>query len=478
MKVIKNYLYNVVYQILLLLVPLITVPYISRVLGPELVGINSYTNSWMTFFMLVGQMGIALYGNREVAYHRENPIERSKIFWGIELLQVITITCALIAYLGAVLLFSTTFKEYFLLQSFWIIAAGVDVSWYFMGVENFQRIVFRNMLVKLASVALIFLVVKGNNDLGKYIALLGLSNLVGNLTLWPYLKDEIKWVPIRTWHPFRHFYPALLLFVPTITTQVYLVVNRLMLGRMSTQSQLGQFQYTDQIIKVILAVVTASGQVMLPHIANKFSKGDVKGIRDSLYNSFDFITAIAIPMMFGIMAIAKQFAPWFLGKQFNDAGILMMIEAPVILFIGWSNVTGTQYLMPINRTKEYTVSVTVGAVINVIANLFLIALWGARGATLATDISEFAVAAVQLVYIRQTISRRKLFGQMWKYLLSGGIMFIITYRLAMIMNMTIPNLAIEVIIGAVIYIIGIFILRAPVINQAIALINSRKAKRE
>lgn len=478
MKVIKNYLYNVVYQILLLLVPLITVPYISRVLGPELVGINSYTNSWMTFFMLVGQMGIALYGNREVAYHRENPIERSKIFWGIELLQVITIICALIAYLGAVLLFSTTFKEYFLLQSFWIIAAGVDVSWYFMGVENFQRIVFRNMLVKLASVALIFLVVKGNNDLGKYIALLGLSNLVGNLTLWPYLKDEIKWVPISTWHPFRHFYPALLLFVPTITTQVYLVVNRLMLGRMSTQSQLGQFQYTDQIIKVILAVVTASGQVMLPHIANKFSKGDVKGIRDSLYNSFDFITAIAIPMMFGIMAIAKQFAPWFLGKQFNDAGILMMIEAPVILFIGWSNVTGTQYLMPINRTKEYTVSVTVGAVINVIANLFLIALWGARGATLATDISEFAVAAVQLVYIRQTISRRKLFGQMWKYLLSGGIMFIITYRLAMIMNMTIPNLAIEVIIGAVIYIIGIFILRAPVINQAIALINSRKAKRE
>lgn len=478
MKVIKNYLYNVVYQILVLLVPLITVPYISRVLGPELVGINSYTNSWMTFFMLVGQMGIALYGNREVAYHRENPIERSKIFWGIELLQVITITCALIAYLGAVILFSTTFKKYFLLQSFWIIAAGLDVSWYFMGVENFQRIVFRNMLVKLASVALIFLVVKGNNDLGKYIALLGLSNLVGNLTLWPYLKDEIKWVPISTWHPFRHFYPALLLFVPTITTQVYLVVNRLMLGRMSTQSQLGQFQYTDQIIKVILAVVTASGQVMLPHIANKFSKGDVKGIRDSLYNSFDFITAIAIPMMFGIMAIAKQFAPWFLGKQFNDAGILMMIEAPVILFIGWSNVTGTQYLMPINRTKEYTVSVTVGAVINVIANLFLIALWGARGATLATDISEFAVAAVQLVYIRQTISRRKLFGQMWKYLLSGGIMFIIIYRLAMIMNMTIPNLAIEVIIGAVIYIIGIFILRAPVINQAIALINSRKAKRE
>ena len=318
MKVIKNYLYNVVYQILVLLVPLITVPYVSRVLGPDLVGINSYTNSWMTFFLLIGQMGIALYGNREVAYHRENPIERSQIFFGIELLQVMTIMIALITYLIAVFLFSTTFKEYFLLQSLWIIAAGVDVSWYFMGMENFQRIVFRNMLVKLASVVLIFLLIKGHNDLGKYIALLGLSNLVGNLTLWPYLRDEIKWVPIRTWHPFKHFYPALLLFIPTITTQVYQVVNRLMLGRMSTQNQLGQFQNADQIIKVVLAIATASGQVMLPHIANKFSKGDIKGIRESLYNSFDFITAIAMPMMFGVMAIAEPFAPWFLGSEFND----------------------------------------------------------------------------------------------------------------------------------------------------------------
>lgn len=474
MKVIKNYLYNVVYQILLLLVPLITVPYIARVLGPDLVGINSYTNSWMTFFMLVGQMGIALYGNREVAYHRDNPIDKSRIFWGIETLQGITISLALIAYLAAVLLFSTTFKRYFLLQAFWIIAAGLDVSWYFMGMENFQRIVFRNMLVKLASVGLIFLLVKGPNDLGRYIALLGLSNLVGNLTLWPYLKDDIKWVPIKTWHPFKHFYPSLLLFIPTITTQVYLVVNRLMLGRMSTQNQLGQFQNTDQIIKVVLAVATASGQVMLPHIANKFSKGDVKEIRESLYNSFDFITAIAVPMMFGIMAIARPFAPWFLGRQYDTAGTLMMLEAPVILFIAWSNVTGTQYLMPINRTKEYTVSVTTGAVVNVIANLFLIALWGAKGATLATDISELTVTAIQLFYIRGTIERRRLFRSTWKYLISGGLMFIVVYRLALMINMTVINLAIEVLLGAIVYLLGVILLKAPIVDQAINLIQKRK----
>ncbi|KRM84211.1 polysaccharide biosynthesis protein [Limosilactobacillus coleohominis DSM 14060] len=478
MKVIKNYLYNAVYQVLLLIIPLITVPYISRVLGPDLVGINEYTNSWMTFFLLLGQLGISLYGNREIAYHRDSTEERSRIFWGIECLQTLTIIFALTLYVTAALLFSSTFKKYFLLQSLWIIAAGVDVSWYFMGVENFQRIVTRNLIVKLGSVAFIFALVKSHQDLGIYIAILGLSSLVGNLTLWPYLRKEIKWVSFKSWHPFRHFYPALLLFVPTITTQVYVVVNRLMLGKMSTQNQLGQFGNTDKIIKVILAVVTASGQVMLPHIANKFSNGDVKGVRDSLYHSFDFITALAVPMMFGVMAIAEPLAPWFLGHEFAPAGRLMMIEAPIILFIAWSNVTGTQYLMPVNRTREYTMSVATGAIVNILANFLLIALFAAKGAALATDISELAVTAVQLYYIRTTIKRRKLFGSVWKYLLCGFIMFLVVYRLSHIINMSIANLVVEVAVGAVVYLICIIVIHAPIVDQALNLFSEfRKNKK-
>lgn len=478
MKVIKNYLYNVVYQVLILLVPLITVPYVSRVLGPDLTGINDYTNSWMTFFMLLGQMGIALYGNREIAYHRDHKQDRSKVFWEVEALQVFTITGALLLYLVAVFAFSSTFKRYFLLQSLWIIAAGVDVSWYFMGVEDFQKTVTRNIIVKVISVCLIFLLVKTHEDLGKYIALLGGSTLVGNLTLWPYLRKAIQWIPLKQWRPFAHFYPALLLFIPTITTQIYQVVNRLMLGRMSTQNQLGQFSQADKIVKIIIAVVTASGQVMLPHIANKFTKGDVKGIRTSLYHSFDFITAIAVPMMFGLMAIAIPFAPWFLGGSFNIAGQLMFIEAPIILFIGWSNVTGTQYLMPVSRTNEYTISVTVGACVNIVANFLLIAVWGARGASLATVISEFAVTAVQLFYVRNTISRRRLMRSNWKYFAAGLIMFIVVYRIANTIRMNIVNLVLEVFLGVVIYLIGIILLKAPVVDQAKSLIAGRFSHHE
>lgn len=457
-----------------MLIPLITVPYISRVLGAHDVGINEYTNSWVTFFYLMGQMGITLYGNREIAYHRDDLYERSRTFWGVESLQVLTITFSLLAYLTAVFLFSTTFKYYFLMQGLWIIATGVDVSWYFMGMENFRVTVVRNALVRLASVILIFTFVKSTADLSLYILILGGAQLVGNLTLWPYLRGNLIWVSIKEWHPFKHFYPSLLLFIPTITTQVYLVLNRLMLGHMSSQASLGNFGQSDKIVKFVLAIVTATGTVMLPHVANKFAKGDIEGVRDSLYASFDFVSSISIPMMFGLMAISQKFAPWFLGSEFVPAGEIMFIESPIIVLIAWSNVTGTQYLMPVNRVKEYTTSVTIGAISNIFLNLFLIEYWGANGAALATVGSEFLVTASQMYMIRHTIKRRLMFKEVWKYLVSGIVMFIVVNRICQTIQMTIANLVLEVAVGIVVYGLGLIILKAKIINKALDIAKGSK----
>ncbi|MFR0611438.1 flippase [Limosilactobacillus balticus] len=470
MKVIKNYLYNAGYQILLMLAPVLTTPYISRVLGAHNNGINTYTNGWVTFFYLLGQLGVMLYGNRQIAYERDNKYKRSKIFWGIVSLQIMTSFTALIAYLIAVFLFSSAFKEYFLLQALWIIAYGIDISWYFMGMEDFKKTVTRNTIVKLITIALIFILVRNSNDLSKYIFLLGFAQLAGSLTLWPYLRNSIQWVRISEWHPFKHFYPALLLFIPTITTQIYLVVNRIMLGRMAPQAAVSQFNFGDNIVKLVLAIVTATGTVMLPHIANKFASGDIKGVRDSLYKSFDFVTAISVPMMFGLMAIAYKFAPWFLGNEYGPTGGVIFWEAPAILTIAWSNVTGTQYLMPVHREHQYTISVTVGAVVNIIANLFLISLYGANGAAIATVVSELSVTAVQLFYIRGTIRRRQLFSSTWHYLISGFFMYIVVSRINGIMNMTVVNLIVQVGLGVVVYTVCLFLTKAPIIEQAKALL--------
>lgn len=473
MKVIKNYLYNAGYQILLMLAPVITTPYVSRILGANNNGINTYTNGWVTFFYLAGQLGISLYGNREIAYQRNDKQKRSQIFWEIVSLQLLTSTIALIAYVVVVLMFSSAFKMYFLLQALWIVAYGIDVSWYFMGMEDFKKTVSRNTIVKLITIALIFILVRNRNDLAKYIFLLGFAQLAGSMTLWPYLRKSIQLVKISSLRPFKHFYPALLLFIPTITTQIYLVVNRIMLGRMAPQAAVSQFNFGDNIVKLVLAIVTATGTVMLPHMANKFASGDIKGVHDSLYRSFDFVTAIATPLMFGLMAIAYKFAPWFLGNEYGPTGGVIFFEAPAILMIAWSNVTGTQYLMPIHREHEFTISVTIGAVVNVIANLFLISSYSANGAAIATVISEFSVTAVQLFYIRGTIRRRKLFAPIWRYLLSGLFMYLVVSRIDEIMNMTIVNLIIQVVLGAFVYVICLFIMKAPIIMQAKELLNKK-----
>lgn len=473
MKVIKNYLYNAGYQILLMLAPVITTPYVSRILGANNNGINTYTNGWVTFFYLAGQLGISLYGNREIAYQRNDKYKRSKIFWEIISLQLLTSSIALIAYIAVVLMFSSAFKVYFLLQALWIVAYGIDVSWYFMGMEDFKKTVSRNTIVKLITIALIFILVRNRDDLAKYIFLLGFAQLAGSMTLWPYLRRSIQWVKISSWRPFKHFYPALLLFIPTITTQIYLVVNRIMLGRMAPQAAVSQFNFGDNIVKLVLAIVTATGTVMLPHMANKFASGDIKGVHDSLYRSFDFVTAIATPLMFGLMAIAYKFAPWFLGNEYGPTGGVIFFEAPAILMIAWSNVTGTQYLMPVHREHEFTISVTIGAVVNVIANLFLISLYSANGAAIATVISEFSVTAVQLFYIRGTIRRRKLFAPIWRYLLSGLFMYLVVSRIDEIMSMTIINLILQVALGALVYVVCLFIMRAPIITQAKELLKKK-----
>lgn len=335
-----------------------------------------------------------------------------------------------------------------------------------MGMEDFKKTVLRNTVIKIVSIALIFALVKGPNDLGKYILLLGMSQVVGNLTLWPYLRESISSVKVRILRPFRHFYPALLLFIPTITTQVYLVVNRIMLGRLDSIVASGQFDYADKITKLVLAIVTATGSVMLPHIAHKFADGDVRGIRQSLYNSFDFVSSLAVPMMFGLAAISTNFAPWFLGSEFAPTAKIMFIESPAIVLIAWSNVTGTQYLMPVNRVKEFTASVAVGAGVNVVCNLFLIEAFGANGAALATVISEFVVTAMQVYFIRTTIRRRQLFKYTWKYFVSGFVMFIVVYRLNLLMHMNVTNLIIQILIGAVIYAICVYFTNAPIVSQA------------
>ncbi|MCH5462501.1 flippase [Lactobacillus sp. LC28-10] len=464
MRVVRNYLYNASYQVFILLVPLITTPYLARVLGPTGVGINSYTNSIIQYFILFGSIGVNLYGNRQVAFVRDDRVQLTRTFYEIFFMRIVTIIIAFLAFM-IFLLFVDQYQKYYWAQSLSIIAAAFDISWFFMGVENFAVTVLRNFVVKIITLISIFALVRSYADLNTYILILSISLLLGNLTLFPSLKRYIgspKWRSMNLW---RHLLPSFVLFVPQVATQVYLVLNKTMLGSMISVRAAGYFDQSDKMIKMVLAVVTATGTVMLPHVANAFAHGQHEKTKQLLYKSFSFVTALSVPMTFGLMAVAPTFVPLFFTAKFNSVVPVMIVEAVVILLIAWSNAIGTQYLLPTNQTKKYTTSVVIGAVVNLIVNIPLILLWGAVGASIATVISEATVTIYQLIVVRKQVNYHNLFLDTGKYLLAGLIMFVIVFMLNNRLPMTWLMLIVEVIIGILAYVILLLLLRVHLIKE-------------
>ncbi|KAF0333411.1 oligosaccharide flippase family protein [Pediococcus acidilactici] len=478
MKIVKNFLFNVSYQVFILLVPLVTTPYISRVLGSEGVGINAYTNSIIQYFILFGSIGISTYGNRQIAYSRGNARDVSQDFWEISILRFLTIAISYIAFL-IYLNFVSQYHGFFFAQSFQIIAAAFDISWLFMGLENFKITVLRNFVVKIISLVCIFTMVKTENDLGTYILILSLSLLIGNLSLWGYLKRYISKPDFKTLKIFKHIKPSISLFIPQVAIQIYLVLNKTMLGSISGVKSAGYFEYSDRIVKIVLAVVTSIGTVMLPRMASIYASRDFGKLKQYMYTTGDFINFLSIPLMFGLAAIAPKFSVWFMGKEFAITGNLMIVESAVIFLIGWGVMLGNQYLIPTNQTGKYTWAVSISALVNLVLNVPLIYSIGVMGATIATVASEITSTGLQLFFIRRQIEIPKLFKGLWKYLLSGLIMFLIVRYLNNIFTMTIVTLATEVVAGALIYVILCLVLRAPFITVVKDFITeSRSKKRE
>ncbi|MFT8425235.1 MAG: polysaccharide biosynthesis C-terminal domain-containing protein [Liquorilactobacillus sp.] len=464
MKVIRNYLYNAGYQLLLVILPLVTATYISRVLTKTGVGINAYTNSIITYFILFGSLGINLYGNRQIAYQRENKLEMSRTFWEITILRVVTVVLAYLAFF--IYLPFSNYPTLMIFQSINLLAVVLDISWLYMGLEDFKKTVTRNTLVKIISLIAIFAFVKNKNDLGIYIIILGLGALLGNLTLWPFLKEIIVKVPLKKLHPLKHIRPSVMLFVPQIAVSVYVVLNKTMLGKMTSTVNSGYYNNADTIIKTVLALATATGTVMLPHVANAFANGQKEKINRMLYDSFDFISFLTFAMMFGLAGLSLHLGPYFYGTGFGPVGGAMLLETPVIVLIGWSNAIGTQYLLPTNHTREYTTSVIVGAIVNIILNFPLIYFWGLSGAMIATVFSEVCVTGYQLWTIRKLVSYRKLFQNVGKYLVAGIVMFIPVFKINNTVHTSVFSIFAEVVLGSIIYFGMTLLLQPTIVDKA------------
>ena len=459
-SIAKNFLYNLVYQVLILILPLITTPYLSRVLGAEGIGIYSYTYSIVTYFILFGSLGVALYGQREIAYAQENVEQRKKVFIEIVIFRFVTIFLASIVYYFFFIK-GETYQLYYKILFLEILAAAFDISWFFQGMEEFKRTVTRNVLVRISSVTLVFIIVKNPQDLAKFTLIYSLADLVGNLSLWLYLPKYLKGIKVNNINILKHIPQIVLLFVPQIANQIYKILDTTMIGNLvENKAEVGFYEQGQKVIRLLLTIVTSLGVVMIPRMASTFASGDKKKINEYMKNSFNFVFFLAFPIMFGIDSIANDFVPIFFGIGYDKVVILIRIISPIVILMGVANVIGTQYLLPTKRQKEYTNSVTIGVIVNFILNYILISLYQSIGASIATVLSQLIVDIIQIRYIKNEIDFKGLAKLSYKYIFSSLIMFIVCFFVKIFVNSNfvtriIQNLNTDVIYSKSIISIGL-----------------------
>ena len=473
----KNYVYNLVYQVLILILPLITTPYISRVLGAEGVGIYSYTSSIVAYFTLFGSLGISLYGQREIAYAGENLSARKKVFWEMIVLRGITMAIAIVVY-GVTFMNGAQYQIYYQILVLELVAAALDISWFFQGMEEFKVTVTRNVIVRLVSVGLIFLLIKNPADLAKYVLIYSLANVLGNLTLWVYLPKLFKGIKVKNFNFIRHIIPVVLLFIPQIANQIYNIVDKTMIGALiSDKAELGNYEQSQKILRVLITIETSLGVVMIPRIVNIFANGDKKTLNSYIDKSFNLVFLLGFPMMLGMICVAKEFIPIFLGGGYQKAILLTQVLAPSILLYGMSNVLGTQYLLPTKRQKQYTISIVAGLIINVILNFLLVYPFGAVGVSISTIIAQTIVVLVQFYAVRKEINIPKIIRLSYKYIASSLVMFLLCILIGIFIKGNFTALVIKIAVGGIAYFLLLWRLKEENIMAGLEMIKTKALKK-
>lgn len=457
----KNYLYNLIFQILTLITPFITTPYLSRILNADGVGVVSYAESIVSYFILFAGLGITVYGPRAVSCARDSLDERSKIFWDTQILKFIIGGIVSIFYLLVVLFLMQ--GDYFWINLFLIgeiVAVSLDVSWYFQGMEEFKKIALRNIFFKIISVAFVFIFVKKKEDIILFVIGNVTLGFIGNFSLWMSLPKIVKRLPFKTIKPFRNIKEIMALFIPTIAIQIYTVLDKTMIGLITQDPfQNGYYEQAIKTAKMALTVISCLGVVMIPSISYFYEKGKIDSVKNLIYKSFSFSFMLSIPLCFGLFMVSENFVPWFFGDGYDEVVDLLKILSFLIIIIGLNTITGNQYLIPTKREKIYTITVIIGAVVNFTLNIFLIYFFKSTGAAVASVIAETTIVVIQFVILRKELSLLKILKISVKYFFAGLVMVVALYFENIYLSPSIINTLIMVISGAFVYFLILFIER-------------------
>lgn len=448
----KNIIYNITYQILVIILPLVTAPYVSRVLGPSALGRYSYTNSIAYYFLLIAMLGISTYGNRSIAASRDDKKEMSKAFWEIYSIQFTSYFLATTFYIIYALFFTSDNKVIFLIQLLYLLSGLVDISWLFFGLEKFKITVIRNTVIKILTVFCVFIFVKSPSDLGVYTFIISVGTLISESYLWIYISKIVSFEKIEIRSLIARIKPILVLFIPVISYSIYKVMGKILLGNLTTYEEVGFFQNSDKIISIPMGIITAIGTVMLPRMTHIVARGERESEKNYIRISLKLVTIVASAIGFGIIGTSNILAVIYFGREYAATAPIMSLLSLTIFAVSWANVMRTQYLIPNNFDRVYVSSTLIGAAINLTANLFLIPMFGANGTAVATILAEFSVMLIQLIFCAKYLPMKHNIFITFPYIINGLVMMIFVLFIGRWLGTSLLTLIIQVLVGGLTYI--------------------------
>ncbi len=463
----KNYIYNLSYRVLTILLPIITTPYVSRVLGSENLGVNSYLGSVEEYFLVFAALGTAFYGKREVARLRDDKRVLSATFWEIEFLSLITTSICFIVWIIFSLV-QNRFQILYFILALNILAVIFDISWLYAGLEKFDKILLSNLVIKASSLIFLFIYVRKPDDLWVYILINSAGALLSNITLWINLRKYVDKPKIDYRRLWIHFKATLIYFLPTVATTIYTVLDKTMLQVITTDfNQNGYYEQAVKLCRIPMMALLSMDTVMGSRMAYLVEKKKDEEIHERLIKSIRLVFFLGLPMVLGLDLIIRNLVPWFFGDGFEPVTELVYVYSPLIICIGINNCLSEQYLTPIGKRKQTSIIVIISAVLNFILNMFLIPRFQSVGASVASVFSEAFVAFVYIFLCRKIIGLKEYFKYSYKNVLAAIVMLAFTHFITTSLDASIICTLIQISIGSCIYFVMLIVLRDSLTKEII-----------
>ena len=448
-KILSNFLYQASYQLLLIIMPIVTIPIVSRALGPDGIGVYQYVFSIVGYFVLVAGLGLQNYGVREIAIVRDNKEKLSKKFWELFFLNTIISLIIIFLYIFFVSFFDN--KYLFYIQGFVVLSCLFDISWFFGGLEEFKTITIRNFVVRIITVILIVLFINTKDDLVLYFIIMSSSTLLSQISLWIPLKKYVIWTPVSIKNVMKHLKPSASFFLAKVAFQFYYNVSLTLLGGLSTMVNVGLFSNGYNLIAISGSIINALNTVMIPRMSHLFSKNDDDNMILVLEKIIHIQLYFSIAITFGIIAINGQMISWFYGPGFEQLNIIVPLLAIGLVFQILQTAVAAQYLIPRKEMKAYNGTVIIGAVINFILDIILIPLIGIYGAIVGYLVSYVLLCVLRTKVLIKSTTFKFDWKQLTLNIVAGIIMWGIVYLLTTDMDSNIVTTIIQAIIGVVVY---------------------------